>query len=583
MIQSTILFDVSVIIAAATILAFIAHVFKQPIIPAYVIAGILIGPVGYGLVANTEVIAMFSEFGIALLLFIVGLEMSINRIKNVGFTSSVIGTAQVGVITLIGFFAAVALGFDHMEALYLGLILALSSTMVVIKLLSDKNELDTLHGRLMLGVLLVQDIIVIIVMSVFINLANPSALVLGMQLLRGLGLLAIAIVCSRYVLPRLLKFVTDSQELLLLFSLSWLLIFSTIVYYSGFSIAIGAFIAGVGLATFPYNIEIMARLQSLKDFFVTIFFVSLGIQIVPRVLTLVLAPLAIFILITLLLKPFVTQIFCRMFRYGKRTSFLTSIGLAQTSEFSLILALQGMMLGHVSQDFFSITILITIATMSVATYLIRYDNKVYEKFMPFLKHVGGTHEEEKLESLPKNIEDHIIICGCHRMGSEIVKVLEKRRKKFIVIDFDPDIITGLISRGVSCIYGDVSDMDILKRANISKARMVISTIPDVADNMLLIAMFKEHRKDKPIFVTSPRLDEALGLYEKGADYVIMPRKLSGEEIAEMLKHKLGIGKIKKKKSKHIKDLLQQKEDEILEKYQVEFLKPLKKEKAPTQE
>ncbi|MBU4407003.1 MAG: cation:proton antiporter, partial [Candidatus Altiarchaeota archaeon] len=274
-----ILWDLGIIVLTATLLGLIARVLKQPLILAYVVAGVLIGPAAFRLITSGHMISTFAEMGIAFLLFMVGLELDLSRLKQVGRVSVLCGLGQIAITFVFGFLLSTLLGFQQLESFYIAFILTISSTMVVIKLLSDKNELDTLHGKIALGILLVQDIVTILVLALLTNIGSLSLSTVADPLLKGLGLVSIAIVAGVYVTPFLLRYIARSIELLFLFALSWCFVFAASSFVLGLSIGVGAFLAGLSLAAFPYNIEIIGRIKSLRDFFATIFFVSLGMQI----------------------------------------------------------------------------------------------------------------------------------------------------------------------------------------------------------------------------------------------------------------------------------------------------------------
>lgn len=574
--QELLLFDLVAIIIAATGVAFIAKLLKQPLIAGYVIAGIIIGPLGLGIVKNLGSVSVLAELGIAFLLFIVGMELSGRRLRNIGKVSTVIGVTQVAVMLSLGYIIAIWIGMGSMEAIYVGLIVAFSSTMVVIKLLDDKGELDTLHGRITLGVLLVQDILVIIALSVLINLGNLNAAFILSTVVKGLGMLSIAVIASRFLLPHLFKYIADSQELLFLSSLSWLFLFAGLSYLSGFSIAVGAFVAGVGLASFPYNLEIVSRMKSLKDFFITIFFVILGVEfaLVPSS-----AVIPVFIILTLLvifLKPFITATVTSLMRYGRRTSFLTAISLGQVSEFSLIIAAQGLAFGHIGEELFATAIIIAIFTITLSAYFIEFDSQLYNKIGKIIPKFYKTTKEESLSD-GKRMKDHVVLLGCHNTGHAIVHELKSTNIPFVVMDFDPEVVNHLNNSGINCIYGDVSDIEILKRLHMRQARMIISTIRNEEDNRLIIGEIRRVNKTAPIFMVANDIEDALQLYNRGADYVIVPRLVAGERLAKIIaKIRKDKRKMNKVREEHITKLKKIQEDEIIERYGPHFLLALKK-------
>lgn len=573
------LWDIGIIILASTILAYLARIFKQPMILAYVLAGIIIGPFGLQLITSKEIITALAELGIAFLLFIVGLELDVRRLKDVGRVSIGCGLGQIIITLAFGYLLANALGFKGIEAFYIAFALTISSTMVVIKLLSDKNELDTLHGRISLGILLVQDVVTIMFLASLTTLDNLSFFPLLDSLINGLALFLIAIISSRYVLPVLLRFSARSIELLFLTALSWCFVFAAISLFFGFSIAIGSFLAGVTLASFPYkfpyNLEIIGRVRSLRDFFATIFFVSLGMQI-PLALPLI-EPTIVLSLFVLIGNALIMMVIVRLFGYGKRTAFLTALSVAQISEFSLIIANQGLLLGHISHETFSLITFIAVVTITISSYFIMHGRKLYLMFLPALEILDRISMGRELADIPQKSEKHIIVFGCHRMGYTIVKTLRKLKKNFLVVDYNPDIIKFLMAQGTPCIYGDLGDREILERVDLTDAEIVISTIPNVEDNLMLIEETRRHNPGALIFITANYPDQALELYDAGADYVILPRLLGGEKVSEFLEEYLeDKDTLLKMRDSHMTQLEVIKNEELLNRYDLSFLGFLEK-------
>ena len=548
-------FDIGVVIIIATVFAYIAKSLKQPLIPAYILTGVILGPV-LGLITNTDVITTLSEIGIAFLLFIVGLEMDIRKLKHVGMVASFGGIIQIVSVFTIAFIAALLLGFIVLESVYLALVIAFSSTMVVIKLLSDKKEIDTLHGKIIVGILLLQDIVAIMVLSVLATLSEFSFIVLSLSILKGLIALLIALAIGKYIFPKLFTFAAKSQELLFISAVSVSLSYSIFFNYLGFSIVIGAFVAGVSLANLPYNIQIIGKLRSLRDFFSVIFFASLGMELLFSSFDLILRPLVIMLLLAMLAKPFIMMFTTSFFGYKKRTSFLTSISLAQISEFSLIIVTQGLLLGHISQEIFSLTVLLATITITLTTYFVKYEDSIYYRFSDLLQVFDKLSEgQEELKYIPKKTRKEIILCGYNRIGHGIVKTLAQLKKSLLVVDFNPETIRDLISQKVPCMYGDIGDIEVIERINFKKAKMIISTVPTKEDNMLLTRIARKENKKIIIFMTANHVKDALELYDSGADYVVLPHFLGGKHISLLIEDFTGdINRIIRNKIKHIKEL-----------------------------
>ena len=554
--QTSLLFDVGIIIIVATIIALLISIIKQPPIPAYIIAGIILGPLGLGLISDIEFIHLISEVGVAFLLFLVGLEINLKRLKYIGLVSSIGAGIQVFLTYVITFFVSLKLGFTTFESMVLGLVLAFSSTMVVIKLLSDKEELDTLNGRMALGILLVQDIIVILILSLMSPVSSIfSSNAILLSVFRGVLLFVIALVISKVLLPPLFRFAAKSKEILFLLSISVLFLFTFLVKSLDFSIAIGGFVAGLTLASFPYNLDIIGRVRPLKDFFSTVFFVSLGMQL-TLISSSMIKPALIFLAIIIIIKPLIIFLTTLLFGFGRRIAFLTGTELAQLSEFSLIIVALPFVTSNISREIFSTIILLTIITMGATPYLIKHDEKIYLSLARVLKIFDRLPvKKQKLEYTKRGINYNVALIGCHRMGSIFLKALQSKKNKVLVIDNNPDVIRKLIKMRVSCMYGDLTNSEILERIKLNKIRTIISTVPNEEDNEFLLDYAKSKNSNIIIILTANHLHQARELYNKGADYVILPHILSGEKLSIMLKNvvnkKESIARIRKEHLKHI--------------------------------
>ena len=554
--NTNILFDIGIILIVSTFFAYILKIMKQPLIPAYIIAGLLIGPHFLKLITNVSEIEILAELGIAFLLFMVGLEIDLKKLKDVGFISFIGGSIEILILFSIGFFVASVFGFIPLEAVYIGLILAFSSTMVVVKLLSDKRELGTLHGRIILGMLLLQDIVAILALSILSN-ENMSVMIILYSLVKGFGLFILALLISKFILPGLFNFSAKSQELLFLSAVTVVFFFALFAYSIGFSIVIGAFIAGLSLASLPYNFDIAGQIRPLRDFFAALFFVTLGMQLTFVGFSKILIPLIVLILIILIFKPMIIMFFTSLFGYKKRTSFFTGLNMAQISEFSLILIAQGLLLGHVSQNLFSLTVVTAIITMVTTSYFMQHGNKIYfslDKKLRFLDYLP-THRE-KLEYLSKDKTRDVILFGAHRMGSIFLNHFKYLKKNIFVIDYDPEIIKQLIKEKIDCMYGDLLNEEVLSKINFKNVKVIISTIPDLEDSMFLLDYVKNLNKNVVIITTANYMDDALDMYKNKADYVIIPKIISGESISRLLKDIIKSKKsVKKIRDIHIHHLL----------------------------
>ena len=557
-ISGDIFLQLGVVTIIAALAAFVLRLVRQPQILAYVIVGVLITPV-LKLVTDLTIIESMSTIGIAFLLFIVGMEMDLRKLKSVSLVSSLGGAIQILIIFIFGYLISLTLGFLSLEAAYIGLILAFSSTMIVMKLLSDKRELNTLHGRIVVGILLLQDIVAIFALSILTTIDSVSLSFVGMAILKFLSLFALAYLAGRFVFPYAFKYAAKNQELLLISSLAVCFVFSLAFHFLGFSIAIGAFIAGIALGNVDYSYEIIGKIKSLRDFFSLLFFVSLGMTLSVGVITEMWLTLLILTLAVIILKPLVIMLICSLFKYTKKPSFLTSIALAQVGEFSLILAAEGLFLGHISKDLFSLTVIITLFSITLTSYLIKYDHLIYKIMEKPLK-IFDIFTTEGLEYLPSEVKPKIILCGHNRIGYSILQKMRKVKKKVLVVDYNPEIINMMVDEGYHCVYGNVTDEEIIHKMNLRNIKILVSTVPEVQDNLLLIRKTRAVNTKAKIFVTANEIEEALRLYKAGADYVILPHFLGGEHVGDIIsKHRKRKIDLKEHKRDHIKHLEERKD------------------------
>lgn len=549
--MDNIFFDIGLVIVVATFLAYFARLIRQPLIIAYLLGGIAIGPIGFKLISNTDVITTLAELGIAFFLFIVGLEMNLAKLKKLGKTIIFAGLGQILFTFILGYLVC-SFFFNVHTSFLIALALTFSSTMIVIKFLSDKREIDTLHGRIIIGILLIQDVVAIFAIA-FLQAGSFTPLVIGSAFVKGILLFSVSFFASLFIIPFLFKIAAKSQELLFISTVAWLFVVSMFANFLGFSVAIGAFIAGISLAQLDYHFEIASRVKPIRDFFSIMFFVSLGMLIVPTIPSAFAVPIALLTIFVIVGNPLVIMIVMGILGFSKKPSFLTSIGLGQASEFSLIIGTEAFILGVIDQNAFSIIAIITAITLIVTSYLIKFDKQIYLRFEKVL----GIFEfrKNKIYESSHGAEDHFdaILFGCDRVGYTILQTFKKLKYKFLVVDFNPEAIHDLANQKINCIYGDFDDPEIIKNLNLKRPKLFISTIPDHRANLRLLKNVREVNQKAVIFVTGTTINEALELYDKGADYVILPHFLGGEHVSyivENLKEK----KLLSTKVKHIEDL-----------------------------
>lgn len=531
-------FDIGIVIIIATIFAYFARGLRQPLIVGYVLAGVLIGPLGLGWITSPEEIAMLSELGIAFLLFTVGLEIDVQKLRSVGGSAVIGGLIQVILTFLAGFWFASLFGFGNLIGIYLGLLFAFSSTMIVAKILADNHEIGTLHGRLMLGILILQDIIVVLALPFLVNINSIfSPEIIGMIVLKGLGLFCIGLVLNRFLFTKILDYAARTKEVLFLTSVSTCFVFIGFAYALGFSIAIGAFIGGLAMAKFPYNVEVFGEMRSLRDFFSVVFFTSLGMQLNIFVMYSMLVPFIVLLLAILLLKPLILSLIYLAMGYGGRTASAVGLGLGQASEFTFIIAAQGLLLSHFSQDFYSLLLSLMVVSIIITPYLMRYHYHIDDFFGRFrLLRRFKPHNVRKLERAPsKRLENHTIVFGHGVMGRKIVDELKAMKAKFVVTDHDPDVVKHLNRRGIYCFYGEADNEELLASAGLYKAKAAVFTIPDIDEACLAIRRAKRKNKKIKIYARARNYREKKDLEEAGADVVVMPKELSATEVIRRLK------------------------------------------------
>ncbi len=554
--------ELSIIIIIAVVIAAIMRLLRQPLVIGYILTGIVVSPYFLNIVKSTDAIATFAQIGIVLLLFMVGLNLNPRIIKDVGKVSLVTGVGQVIFTSLIGFFIGKLLGFSTVVSIYVAIALTFSSTIIILKLLSDKGDMETLYGRIAIGFLIVQDLIVILILMVIASIPagfNFTSLVFGI-ILKGFGLLVLLFLIGIYILPRVIKSIAKSQEFLLLFSIGWCLALASLFYYLNFSIEIGALLAGITLTMSPYRYEISSKMKPLRDFFIILFFILLGSQMVFTNISQYILPIVIFSAFILIGNPLIVMILMGLLGYTKRNSFLAGLTVAQVSEFSLILIALGVKVGHLTNDILSLVTIIALITIAGSTYLILYANKIYphlSKYLGIFERKGKKVDEHRYHK--DGIYD-IILFGYDRVGYDILESFKKIKKKFLVIDYNPEIITKLTKEGFDCKYGDADDSELLNELNFSKIKMIISTIHNLDTNLLLINKIRESNKKAIITVVSHQIDEAMKLYDAGATYVLMPHFLGAHHVSTMIEeHGLNLNKFLKEKISHIEHLRKRKE------------------------
>lgn len=540
--MDAIFIEISAIIIVASILNISFRYLRQPPILAYIATGVLLGPAGFFHLQNQDSLKTLGQLGITFLLFMLGLELKLKELRSIGKTAVLAGTLQMGLTFVLGFVLSLMLGFSNIVSIYIAIALSFSSTIIIVKLLSDKKDINSLHGKLALGILLMQDFFAVMTIIFLTSISGESSkLILQILLvfLKSIVLFGWIIVLSKYLFPRVLHSIARSSESLFLFSLAWVFALTAVVTSPliGFSIEIGGFLAGLALAESAENYQIVARMKALRDFFITIFFVMLGLEMkFTSILSLIL-PALIFSFFVIILKPAIVMLITGLMGFRKRTSFFVGISLAQISEFSLIILFIGNQKGVISNEVTTLFLIVAMITFVGSTYLIQGTNKIYRYFshyLSFLELRQGKHSDFVSSNNFKLLENHVIIVGGHQMGQSILHALKNTEEKILVVDFDPDIVKRLQDKEHHVIFGDISDPEIQERVGFEKAKLVISTVPDLEDNLLLIEGLLHKNKKATIVVMAYEAEDAKALYKAGADYVVLPHLAGGHHLAKIL-------------------------------------------------
>ncbi len=545
-------FELSIILVIATIIAGLMRVLKQPLIIGYIITGLIIGPQFLNVFKSTETLLIFSEMGIAILLFIVGLHLKPTELKDYGKSTLIVGLGQILITTGLGFLLSTLLGFSLVTSLYIGMSLTFSSTIIVLKLLADKKDLEKLYSKISIGVLLLQDIVAalcLIALSTFANGNSQGISSILQMLIKATFLTLVLSLVSVYVLPKLSDFFAKSQEYLFLFSLGWGFGLATLFTYLGFSVEIGALVAGIALSVTPYSQEISSRLKPLRDFFVVMFFIVLGSQINLGDIQNLLMPLFVFLIFVVVVKPFIIMFLVWVTGYTKRIGFFSGTSLAQISEFSMILCLLGLKLGHLEQSVVSLVTFVGILSILFSAYIINYAEKLYPHLSTFIPFVDKKSFKREVD-LINNYE--VILFGCNRVGFDFINEFKELGTGFLAVDFDPEIIKELHEKNINCTYGDAEDAEFLEDISVDQAKIVISTIPDAESNLFLLSKIRDTNTDSTVILISYNVDEAIKLYENEASYVILPHFIGGEFAANLAKESgFDVKKLHGERNQHI--------------------------------
>lgn len=538
--HATPFYELSALLLCAIMIGFLSLLLRQPMIVSFIIVGILVSPNFFGIVQSYENIELLAELGIAVLLFLVGLKLDLQLIKTLGLVSLATGIGQVIFTAIIGFSIAIALGINMMNAVYIGVALTFSSTIIIVKLLSDKREVDSLYGRIAVGFLIVQDIVVVfamIVLSAFglgIESSTSTDVYanLAMMAFYAVIMLILLWLFMRYLANSLVSNIAHSPELLVIFSIGWAALLASLGHYFGFSKELGGLLAGVTLASTPFRDAIASRLSSVRDFLLLFFFISLGSQLNLNQLGNQIFPATVFSLFVLIGNPLIVLIIMGYMGYRKRTGFLAGLTVAQISEFSLIFMAMGLKLGHVTLESLGLVTLVGLITIAASVYMITYSYTLYRWLEPILtafeRKIPYRENSDVAEEFNHKQYD-VILFGLGRYGQAIAEHLLKNNFKVLAVDFNPDEVNSWCQKGHSAIYGDACDIEFMASLPLKNTQWAICAIPQHAPGLthddpriLLVKGLKEHHYKGKIAVSTQHASQVDALTKKGVDMVFLP-------------------------------------------------------------
>lgn len=537
--------QLAIILGCSSVFGYVIHKLKLPLLIAYLLVGLSLATVTFFNFRDSTTLQFLPEIGIAFVLFLVGMELDLREIKKLGKPILTAAILQILISSSVGFAIAGSLGFGRIESLYLGLGLAFSSTIVVVKLLLEKNDLNSLYGKLSVGILLLEDLVAVLILlgltvsSSFLNLGFQQAFPIVTFVLKVSLLFGVSVLVNKYILPKIFEEVSESAELLFLSALAWCFIYVTFSLSLGFSVVIGAFLAGIGLASSPYHFQIQGKVKPLRDFFVTLFFVYLGTQVNFLSLKEVWPTILAFSFYAVLAKPVIFLLVLGSFGFRKHTMFQTAINLSNLSEFSLIILLVGLQLGFVTSSALTVVAVSLILSTIISSLMISKSAVLYRYIKSALVFFERKTPYQLIaQTSSYDLKDHVVLIGSHQVGESLVKYFQKEGIPFIVLDFNPYQVERLMSAKIPVVFGDMGDPEVLEALNLSSAKMLISTVPDSTDNRLLIEEVKNSNLNIPVIVRSDSIKEARSLYKFGASYVYLPDVVSGEFLVEILKNHL---------------------------------------------
>ncbi len=544
--------ELTALLALAALVGYVGQLLRQPMIVSFIAAGVLAGESALGIVRSHENIALLAELGVAVLLFLVGLKLDLKLVRTLGGVALTTGLGQVLFTSGLGFLICLALGLDAVTSIYVAVALTFSSTIIIVKLLSDKKEVDSLHGRIAIGFLIVQDLVVVLAMMVLSAFGvggeaggadgwSRLATVLGY----GLAMLVLVGLFIRYVATPLVALIARSPELLVTFAIAWAALLAALGSHFGLSKELGGLLAGVSLASTQFREAMVARLSALRDFLLLFFFIALGSQLELGLLGAQVLPalaLSVFVLVG---NPLIVMAIMGAMGYRKRTGFLAGLTVAQISEFSLIFVAMGMTLGHVDAEALGLVTLVGLITIALSVYMITYAHTLYRWLEPYLdlfERAAPVREAAHDEQGPKGGGYELILFGLGRYGTAIAQLLCRDTYRVLAVDFNPDVVRRWREAGHDALYADASDEDSVNALPLASVKWVVSALPqhDLGlthedPRLVLIGALNRRGYEGKIAVSTQHEGDAGLLMSKGADLVLLPFRDAAERAVERIR------------------------------------------------
>jgi CPA2 family monovalent cation:H+ antiporter-2 len=515
--------DLTLVLAAALVGGFMAHRVGQPLIVGYIVAGVIVGPFTGGLtVRHVEGIEQLAELGVALLLFSLGLEVSFRSLAPVRLVAVAGGALQIVLTVAFGFALGRGLGWAWQPALWFGSLIALSSTMVALKTLQAQGRIGTLSSRVMLGILVVQDLAVVPLMIVLPELSNPAggALRVAIASMRAFALLALTVLVATRAVPRLMALVArwNSRELFLLATITVALGVGYTVYAFGVSLALGAFIAGLVVNESEYAHQALSDVMPLRDIFGMMFFVSVGMLLDPAVVWRQIGMLATVIAAVMVGKSVIVAVVVRGFGYRRVVPLAAGFTLFQVGEFAFVLARVGLAAGAIDDDMYALVLNTAVATMALTPIVSNATPWVYKRIRPL-------HPADGVEvmNLPETgLNSHVVIAGGGRVGRSIADALTTLNRPSVLIELDDRRVQQARHADLAVIYGDASQAAVLEAADLARASSLLVTVPTYTDVRAIVQAARRIRPDLSIIVRADGTAAIRELYALGIEDVTSP-------------------------------------------------------------